>query len=133
MYDGCFQSFNRNIQLPTRLWDSAGMFYNCLYLNQNIYVPPQTYVSERRIRLDLFFFNCRNLKTVSLGFNSGHVNSLLNYGYYIYKMFSLCVNLTSIYIPRTVPKSTSNEFYNCLVNGAAYNGSTPPWTVYNTL
>ena len=136
MFDGC-KSLNQNILLPNSFTNAIRMFEGCTNLNQNIAIPNSvTDASE-------MFSGCVNLNQ-SIAIPSSVANTTrmfkgcvnLNQDIYLYfqnisieasgpftiismdNMFlNTKVNLHNVHIPSSVPKDTSNNLYNCLVNG----------------
>ena len=139
--DGTFAdcvAFNQNVQIPYGVTRFKGPFSGCKIFNQNILIPNS--VTNMReafgaMSLDTSTFediSCPNLNQCILIPNSvtdmslcfRGCNNLRQPDMYIYsqnitsmsKAFQGC-HINKIHIPTSVPKSTSNFMYNCLVNG----------------
>ena len=118
--------FNQNILIPNSVTSMDSVFANCFSLNQNILIPN----SVTNIRS--VFLMCNNLNqnilipnsVTRMGYTFDSCNSLRQSNMYIYSQnvtfmkgaFNGC-HINNIHIPTSVPKSTSNFMYNCLVNG----------------
>ena len=111
--DGIFAActnLNQNILIPNSVKDVSYMFDGCASLNQNILIPNSVTNTYR------MFNNCVNLnQDIYIYFQnvniSGSGTSMDN------MFFNTKVNLHNVHIPSSVPKDTSNNLYNCLVNG----------------
>ena len=135
-FRGC-SVFNQNIKIPNSVTKLYGPFCGCLVFNQNILIPNS--VTNMRqafgavtIGPDLSDTSCPNLNQNILIPNSvtdmtlcfRYCNNLNQPNMYIFSQnitamtnaFQGC-HINNIHIPTSVPKSTSNFMYNCLVNG----------------
>ena len=133
---GC-NAFNQNIKIPNSVTRLNGPFCGCLVFNQNILIPNSvTNMSEAfgalTIGPNFKDTSCPNLNQNILIPNSvtdmlscfRYCNNLRQSDMYIYSQnitrmtyaFKGC-HVNNIHIPTSVPKSTSNFMYNCLVNG----------------
>ena len=134
---GC-SAFNQNILIPNSVTKLHGPFCGCKIFNQNILIPNS--VTNMReafgaITLDpatLDEISCPNLNqnilipnsVTSMGFCFSDCNNFNQPNMYIFSQnitymhnaFKGC-HINNIHIPTSVPKSTSNFMYNCLVNG----------------
>lgn len=110
MFDYCV-NFNQNILIPNSVGNTAYMFEECYNLNQNILVPNSI---ENAFKM---FSNCVNLnQDIYIYFQN--VNIISSSKTSMDNMFfNTKVNLHNVHIPSSVPKDTSNNLYNCLVNG----------------
>lgn len=65
------------------------------------------------------FYDCENLnQDIYIYFQNVNMNVDLEGGTSMDNMFfNTKVNLHNVHIPSSVPKDTSNNLYNCLVNG----------------
>ena len=136
IFSGCF-NFNQNIKIPNSVTRLAGPFCGCLVFNQNILIPNSvTNMMEafgaKTLGPDFDEISCPNLNQNILIPNSvtdmiscfRYCNNLNQPDMYIYSQnitrmayaFQGC-HINNIHIPTSVPKSTSNFMYNCLVNG----------------
>ena len=136
IFSGCL-NFNQNIKIPNSVTRLYGPFCGCLVFNQNILIPNSvTNMMEAfgSITLGPNFeeVSCPNLNQNILIPNSVtditscfyYCNNLRQSDMYIYSQnitrmayaFQGC-HINNIHIPTSVPKSTSNFMYNCLVNG----------------
>ena len=136
IFSGCF-NFNQNIKIPNSVTELFGPFCGCLVFNQNILIPNSvTNMMEAfgAVTLGPSFddISCPNLNQNILIPNSvtdmtscfRYCNNLRQSDMYIYSQnitsmahaFQGC-HVNNIHIPTSVPKSTSNFMYNCLVNG----------------
>ena len=95
--------FNQNILLPTSATEITSCFKGCNNLSQNILIPNSV------TRMGWAFENCNNLRQPDMYIYSQNINRMTN-------AFKGC-HINNIHIPTSVPKSTSNFMYNCLVNG----------------
>ena len=120
--------FNQNILIPNSVTSLSGVFQNCISLDQNILIHNSV------TNLRSAFAGCNNLNqnilipnsVTYLGFTFDGCNNLNQSDMYIYSQnieidgmrsaFNGC-HINNIHIPTSVPKSTSNFMYNCLVNG----------------
>ena len=78
-------------------------FEGCTNLNQNILIPNSVTEMFRA------FEGCTNLNQSDIYIYSQNLNR-------IFSAFEGC-KISNVHIPTSVPKSTSNVIYNCLVNG----------------
>lgn len=99
---GC-PNFNQNILIPNSVTNMFQIFQNDDNLNQNILIPNSV------TRLSGAFLNCNNLNQPNMYIYSQNITSMGD-------AFKGC-HINNIHIPTSVPKSTSNFMYNCLVNG----------------
>ena len=151
IFTGCF-NFNQNIKIPNSVTRLCAPFCGCLDFNQNILIPNSvTNMMEAfgAITFDPNFeeVSCPNLNQCIKIPNSvtditscfRYCNNLNQPDMYIYSQnitrmkyaFEGC-HVNNIHIPTSVPKSTSNFMYNCLVNG--YTGITfPASNIFNDL
>ena len=112
-------NLNQNIKIPNSAFDLIGAFHNCVSLNQNISIPSSAVKVNGMTVVSTI---------VSPGIFTGCSN--LNQDIYVYSdkidnwniAFLGCTKLASrnIHIPKTVPLSTSNAYYNGLVNNTAH-------------
>ena len=133
-------TFNQNIKIPNSVTSFRGPFCGCKIFNQNILIPNSvTDMAEAfgAITIDVvndrfYEISCPNLNQCILIPNSvtnmlscfRSCNNLRQSDMYIYSQnvtrmtyaFENC-HINNIHIPTSVPKSTSNFMYNCLVNG----------------
>ena len=135
-FTGC-SVFNQNILIPNSVTKLYGPFCGCLVFNQNILIPNSvTNMSEAfgalTIGPDLSDTSCPNLNqnilipnsVTDMSFCFRYCNNLRQSDMYIFSQnitrmvdaFEGC-HINNIHIPTSVPKSTSNFMYNCLVNG----------------
>ena len=132
-------NLNQNIRIPTNADSIDGMFWGCYKLNYSIPIPTRvTTMNKTFMECNKFnrpvhvpanieymqstFEGCTSLyENIYLyGVNNMANNCLLN-------TFLNCTKLPGekyIHIPKSVPLDTSNNIYNCLVNG--YTGVN--WT-----
>ena len=101
-FEGC-SYLNQNILIPNSVTDIATAFRNCSSLNQNILIPNSVTEMYRA------FEDCINLNQSDIYIYSQNLNR-------IFSAFKNC-HINNVHIPTSVPKSTSNTIYNCLVNG----------------
>ena len=99
----CDDNLNQNILIPNSVTELTVCFDNCYNLNQNILIPSSVTIMKE------VFQNCNNLKQSDMYIYSQNITSMTN-------AFKGC-HVNNIHIPTSVPKSTSNFMYNCLVNG----------------
>ena len=95
--------FNQNILLPNSATEITSCFRGCNNLSQNILIPNSV------TRMGWAFENCNNLNQPNMYIFSQNITAMTN-------AFQGC-HINNIHIPTSVPKSTSNFMYNCLVNG----------------
>lgn len=131
-------AFNQNVQIPYGVTRLMGPFCGCKVFNQNILIPNS--VTNMKEAFGAFYIDmdtlkdisCPNLNQCILIPNSvtdmarcfDTCNNLRQSDMYIYSQnitsmydaFANC-HINNIHIPTSVPKSTSNFMYNCLVNG----------------
>ena len=133
-------SLNQNILIPNSVTDLNCTFFGCTSLNQNILIPNS--VTD----LGKTFWQCTNLNqnilipnsVTSLAFTFNGCTSLNQPDIYIYSQnvfllhaFYQC-HINNVHIPTSVPKDTSNNMYNCFVNG--WTGITfPEANIFNDL
>ena len=116
-FDNC-SNLNQNILIPNSVTDISTAFRNCSNLNQNILIPNSVTEMYR------VFEGCINLNQSDIYIYSQNLNR-------IFSAFKGC-KISNVHIPTSVPKSTSNSIYNCLVNGNT--GITfPAANVFNDL
>ena len=101
---GC-PNFNQNILIPNSVTVMTGCFMTDYNLNQCILIPNSVTLMAS------CFANCNNLRQSDMYIYSQNIE--------IDGMDSAFTNchINKIHIPTSVPKSTSNFMYNCLVNG----------------
>ena len=99
----CDDNLNQNILIPNSVIKLSSCFDNCYNLNQNILIPNSVTL------MNGVFQNCNNLNQPNMYIFSQNVTGMRN-------AFKGC-HINNIHIPTSVPKSTSNFMYNCLVNG----------------
>ncbi len=113
-FKGCV-NLNQNIIIPNSVKNCSYMFDNCSSLNQSIAVPNS--VTDCRS----MFRYCGNLnQDIYLYFQNIYMmDGRFGEEASVRFMFlNTKVNLHNIHIPSSVPKDTSNNLYNCLVNNA---------------
>ena len=98
---GC-TAFNYNIILPNTVSYLVTTFGGCTSLNQNIIIPNSV------TNMAATFADCTSLNQ-NIYIYSQNVSSMFN--------AFLNTHVSKVHIPTSVPKSTSNFMYNCLVNG----------------
>ena len=94
------------LALPGLYWTKANMdmaFYNCSSFNQKMII--QNSVTS----MASTFEGCSSFNQPDMLIYSQNITSMTN-------AFKGC-NISNVHIPTSVPKSTSNFIYNCLVNG----------------
>lgn len=96
-------NFNQNILIPNSVIKLGSCFYDCRNLNQNILIPNSATV------INSIFQFCNNLNQPDMYIYSQNITGMRH-------AFNGC-HINNIHIPTSVPKSTSNFMYNCLVNG----------------
>ena len=101
-FENC-HNLNQNILIPNSVTDIATAFRNCSNLNQNIQIPNSVTEMYRA------FEDCINLNQSDIYIYSQNLNR-------IFSAFKGC-HINNVHIPTSVPKTTSNTIYNCLVNG----------------
>lgn len=115
--------FNQNILIPNSVIDMSNTFRECYSFNQNILVPNSVTNMRGFISSGLTGEVTKMIKDnivsdiTSMAFSQPNM--------YIYSQnitdmdnaFNGC-HISNIHIPTSVPKSTSNFMYNCLVNGS---------------
>lgn len=131
-------NLNQNIRIPTNSSSLDGMFWGCSKLNYSIIIPTNVTSMEST------FMECSSFnRPVHLPANIRYLRSAyegctnLRENIYLYGVSNLATNglLNTfkgcplpgekyIHIPKSVPLDTSNNVYNCLVNG--YTGVN--WT-----
>ena len=99
---GC-PNLNQNILIPNSVTSLVGCFLDDYNLNQNILIPNSV------TSMASCFANCNNLNQPDMYIYSQNIESMGG-------AFTNC-HINKIHIPTSVPKSTSNFMYNCLVNG----------------
>lgn len=99
---GC-PNFNQNVLIPNSVTYLSQCFICDYNLNQCILIPNS--VTE----MGLCFSNCNNLRQPDMYIYSQNIVGMSG-------AFTDC-HINNIHIPTSVPKSTSNFMYNCLVNG----------------
>lgn len=111
-------SLNQNILIPNSVTKLGRTFWQCTSLNQNILIPNSVTVMS-------FMFNgCTSLNQPDMYIYSQNVTGLM-------RTFYGC-HINNIHIPTSVPKDTSNNMYNSLVNGET--GITfPAANIFNDL
>ena len=133
-------NLNQNIQIPNGVTNMSGTFTDCHSLNQNILIPNSV------TNMSSTFMRCQNLNQNILIPNSVTDMSKafmgcrnLNQSIYIYSqnLSSLSQafeesSVAKVHIPTSVPKSTSNFIYNCLINGVT-GISFPAANIFNDL
>ena len=105
-FNGC-TNFNRPVTIPSGVTDMSYTFHGCTKFNQPLNIPSS--VSSIRLMLS----GC-----TSFNQNDIYLRAVLG-RYSMDGAFSSISRIGNIHIPASVPKATSNEMYNCLVNGAA--------------
>lgn len=101
---GC-PNFNQNVLIPNSVTVITGCFMDDYNLNQCILIPNSV------TRMASCFDNCNNLRQSDMYIYSQNIE-IDGMG----DAFTNC-HINNIHIPTSVPKSTSNFMYNCLVNG----------------
>ena len=99
---GC-PNLNQNILIPNSVTYLGQCFIDDYNLNQNILIPNSV------TSMPSCFANCNNLRQSDMYIYSQNITSMGG-------AFTNC-HINKIHIPTSVPKSTSNFMYNCLVNG----------------
>lgn len=137
---------NQNIRIPTNASSIDGMFWGCYNLNVSLSIPLNVtsmestfmecnkfnrpvHISSHIMYMRSAYEGCTNLHENIYLYGVGNMasNCLLN-------TFRNCSKLPGqkyIHIPKAVPLSTSNNIYNCLVNG--YTGVNWTGHIKNTL
>jgi hypothetical protein len=104
-FSGCTQ-FNKPVTIPSGVTDMSYTFSGCTKFNQPLNIPSS--VSAIRAMLN----GCTS-------FNQNDIYLHATLGRYpMDEAFKSVSRIGNIHIPASVPKATSNEMYNCLVNGA---------------
>ena len=142
-FGGC-DNLNQNIQIPDSVTDMTDAFRACFNLNQNILIPnsvteiDMTFTQCGSFNQNILipnsvttmaraFYYCDNLNQPNMYIFSQNIAGMAG----IVDTFKGC-HINNIHIPTSVPKSTSNSMYNCLVNGAT--GITfPASNIFNDL
>ena len=101
-FGGC-NNFDQNILIPNSVVNMYSTFSNCVNLNQNILIPNSV------TNIASCFRDCNNLNQPNMYIFSQNITGMTS-------AFNGC-HINNIHIPTSVPKSTSNFMYNCLVNG----------------
>jgi hypothetical protein len=109
-FSGC-SNLNQNILIPNSVDAMGGTFYQCSSLNQNILVPNSVTGLSRA------FYGCSSLNQNDIYIYSQNITSFRSSDGE--GAFGGVSRIGNIHIPTSVPKSTSNFMYNCLVNGNA--------------
>ena len=104
-FDGC-TNFNRPVTIPSGVTDMSYTFKGCTSFNQPVTIPSS--VSAIREMLS----GC-----TSFNQNDIYLHAALG-RYPMDSAFKSVSRIGNIHIPASVPKATSNEMYNSLVNGA---------------
>lgn len=113
MFGECI-NLNQNILIPNSVKDAGSMFEGCTKLNQNILIPNSVTSAA------FMFDNCVNLnQDIYIYFQNVEIQETfgVNYTSMDSMFLNTKVNLHNVHIPSSVPKDTSNNLYNCLVNG----------------
>ena len=111
------QNLNQNILIPNSVVDMVSTFDCCTNLNQNILIPNSvtnmsgTFTGCRNLNQNIYIYS-QNLSSLSQAFEGSKV--------------------ANVHIPTSVPKSTSNFIYNCLINGVT-GISFPAANIFNDL
>ena len=97
------RNFNQNILIPNSVTKLQKCFDSCSKLNQNILIPNSVtnmancFAMDSGLNQSDMYIYSQNVENMNVAFWGCHINN--------------------IHIPTSVPKSTSNYMYNCLVNG----------------
>lgn len=128
MFFSCY-ALNQNIAIPNSAVNCSGMFYECESLNQNIAIPNgvedcstmfgDCHVLNQNIAIPPSVTNCYNMFMDCKSLNQNiyiYSENITNLEY----MFLRCTNMEGkqVHIRSSISLDTSNEFYNCLVNGS---------------
>ena len=116
-FESC-SSLNQNILIPNSVMYMSNTFYSCHSLNQNILIPNSV------VNMSQAFAYCSNFNQPDIYIYSQNLSTLRN-------AFTGC-HINNVHIPTSVPKSTSNFIYNCLVNGNT-GISFPAANIFNDL
>ena len=117
-FDFC-TNLNQNILIPNSVTNMSGTFMNCRNLNRTILIPNSvtdmsgTFVRCENLKQDIYIYS-QNLSSLSQAFDRSGLGGV------------------HIHIPTSVPKSTSNFIYNCLVKGVT-GVSFPAANIFNDL
>ena len=96
-------NLNQNILIPNSVTSIYEIFNSCKYLNQNILIPNSV------TNMANAFIYCTNLNQSDIYIYS---QNLIN----LSQAFTSC-HISSVHIPTSVPKTTSNFIYKSLTNG----------------
>ena len=97
------RNFNQNILIPNSVTKLYRCFESCSKLNKNILIPNSVtnmsncFAMDSGLNQSDMYIYSQNVENMNAAFWGCHINN--------------------IHIPTSVPKSTSNFMYNCLVNG----------------
>lgn len=97
------RNFDQNILIPNSVIQLYRCFDSCSNLNQNILIPNSVtnmsncFAMDKGLSQSDMYIYSQNVENMNAAFWGCHINN--------------------IHIPTSVPKSTSNFMYNCLVNG----------------
>ena len=97
------RNFDQNILIPNSVTKLYECFGSCSKLNQNILIPNSVtnmsncFAMDSGLNQSDMYIYSQNVENMNAAFWGCHINN--------------------IHIPTSVPKSTSNFMYNCLVNG----------------
>jgi hypothetical protein len=110
VFNGC-TSFNQPVNIPSYAICTGYMFSECTMFNQPINIPSN--VTD----IGYMLYNCTHFNQ-----NDIYIHAKFSDVSSMDESFRNTSRIGNVHIPSSVPKSTSNVMYNCLVNG--YTGYT---------